>query len=102
VTPGETAKTEAAKQAVILAFGILALLAMWPLYRRMAEQQAQTLRSVHDPSAVSLERMRAAASAAKRWDRVSTVMFRFGPARGFDWAWGRAQAARRAYEAERP
>jgi hypothetical protein len=97
----ETAKQEAAKQAVILVAGLVSLAIMWPLYRRMLAQQADQLRGImpRDSALSELEdreRARMAAkAAARRWDAITTVMFRYGPRRGFAWAWGKAEAAHR-------
>lgn len=106
-TPAETARNEAAKQAVMLGFALVTFALMWPLYRKMAMQQAETMRNLlpHDPVMREVTdreaRQQAAQRAAKRWDRLSTVLFRYGPSRSFSWAWGRAEKVRKAYDAER-
>jgi hypothetical protein len=101
MSAAETAKTEAAKQAVILVAGLVSLAIMWPLYRRMLAQQADQLRGILPRDGAlseveDAERARIAAkAAAARWDRITTAMFRYGPSRGFGWAWRRSQAAHR-------
>lgn len=102
MNPAETAKNEAARQAVMLAFGVVGLLIVIPLYRRLAEQQAAAMRAAADPSEQAAARMRRAQNDAKRWDRLQTVFMRYGPQRAFWWAHDRAERARRAYDAERP
>lgn len=105
MTPADTAKNEAAKQAVALAFMIAGAVLLVALQRKMGggiigalEQEQERV----DPTGAQRRRMESARKAAKRWDRASTVMFRYGPARAFSWAWGHAEAARKAYDAERP
>lgn len=102
MTPADTAKNEAAKQAVIFAFAILGALAMIPFYKRMQEAQAAMLRDAIDPTERQADRMRAALESARRWDRVASLCFTFGTQRAFWWAHDKAERARAAYEAERP
>lgn len=89
----DAAKAEAARQAVILAAGLLTLIMAIPLQRKLMS----TLRD--DPAET---RMREALKRASRWDRTAGILFNCAlyPAAG--WAWSRARKARADYEAERP
>src|SRR5215469_7648925 len=103
MTPSDTAKNEAAKQAVALAFGIAGMLLLILVQRKlggglMAAVEAEQDRI--DPSGAARRRMQAAQTASKRWDRAATILFRVGPRRSFWWALDRAERARAAYEAE--
>lgn len=102
MTPGETARNEAAKQAVVLVFAVLGAVAMLPLYRRITEAQAAAMRQVVDPTEAQRDRMRGHLESAKRWDRVASACFLFGTQRAFWWAHDKAEKSRAAYEAERP
>ena len=102
MTPAETAKNEAAKQAVILAFGVVSMLLMVKFYKSIAARQADAMRGagLRDPVMADIEaaeaRQRASERAAKTWDRLTTLAFRYGPDRLFSWTWDRAEAARKA------
>lgn len=109
MTPAETARNEAAKQAVMLVFGIAAALLMLPLYKRLAEQQAEAMASqAHliseraDPVMERIRRAQAALETAKRWDRIAGMLFVLGPQRAFWWAHDQAEKARAIYRAEQP
>jgi hypothetical protein len=76
-TPGDAASTEAARQAVVLAFGVVSVLIMvW----------AQ--RAAADPDFYRGQRMRAAKAAERALARLAA------------WSWSRAERARRAYDRE--
>lgn len=78
VTPGEAAREEAARQLVILLFGLAGAIAfVW------------VQRSTADPDLARSWRMRAAKASERAHARLAR------------WAWGRAEAARLAYEGER-
>lgn len=101
MTPAETARNEAAKQAVAMGFAIVGILIMIPLYRKMGREFAASQIAQTDPIERSIASARAAQQAAKRWDKLSTILFRYGPSRAYWWASDRAEAARKAYDAER-
>lgn len=100
-TPADVAKNEAARQAVMLIFGALTLLALMPLQRRMMDQLTRTVTDQHDPSGAARKRMQDAQQGAGRWDRAARLLWTYGPARAALWAHRRAEAARQAYEQER-
>lgn len=88
---------EAARQAVILAFGIAATIVLLWASQRQYENMAAAL-GIGGREA----RMRRAEQAAAKWDKTARWLFvhcAFGPAR---MAHRRAEQARAAYEAERP
>jgi len=104
VTPAETARQEAARQAVALAFGIAGVLLLIVIQRKLGGSVFDAMQAEHDradPSGAARRRMQAALTAARRWDRAATVLFRVGPRASFWWAMDRAERARAAYEAER-
>lgn len=95
-TPGEAASVEAARQAVIFAFGIAGAIVLLWMSERQHEHMAATL-----GLGGSEGRMRRAQQSADRWDKLARWFFihrAFGPARE---AHKRAEKARAAYEAER-
>jgi hypothetical protein len=100
-TPAEVAQAEAARQAVILVFAALTLIALMPLQRRLVEQMTAGMRDPRDTSGAQEARMRAAAQAASRWDKAAAVLWQVGPWRAARWCHRRAEAAREAYQAER-
>ena len=98
-TPGQAASTEAARQAVALAFGVASALVLIAIQRKWG---LLSLADEADPSAAARRRMARAQRDASRWDRAARWLFTrgaFGAARA---AHKRAEAAREAYEAERP
>jgi len=102
LTPGEAARAEAARQAVVLGFAVLTVVALLPFQRRLIDMLTTGEREHMDPSGVREDRMRAAQQAARRWDDAARVLWQVGPWRAARWAHRRAEAARRAYEDERP
>ena len=104
MTPGDTARNEAARQAVALAFGIAGMVLLILVQRKLGGGLLGALQAEQDhidPSGAQRRRMENALKSAKQWDRMSTVLFRYGPSRAFGWAWGKAQQARSRYEQER-
>ena len=98
-SPAETAKEEAARQAVGLLFGLAAAALFVLVQKKMG---AVGIQDYLDPQGAPLRRMEAAKRAQERWDRVSVWCWRFGPWQAAMVAHRRAEAARRRYEAERP
>jgi|SRR5215469_9009739 len=103
-SPRETAQNEAARQAVALAFGVAGMVLLILVQRKMggglfAAVEAEQDRV--DPSGAQRRRMENHLRAARQWDRMSTILFRYGPSRAFGWAWAKAEQARTAYERER-
>ena len=77
-TAADVARTEAARQLIILVFGIAGALAfVW------------VQRSAANPDAARSGRMRLAKSAERGWARLAA------------WSWEKAEAARVAYEKDR-
>jgi len=101
-SPAEAARTEAARQAVALAFAAVTVVALLPFQRRLIDMLMSGEREEVNPSGAREDRMRAAQQAAGRWDRATALLWQYGPWRAARWAHRRAEAARRAYEAERP
>ena len=99
MTPGETAKAEAAKQAVILAASLLGMLAMWPVYRKLMQAQQAAL-SHADPAMAEIDARAHALQTARRYDRLASYLLWTGPSRAFWWAHDRAEQARKMARAE--
>lgn len=101
-TAAAVAQKEAARQAVVLAFGIAGALAMIPVYKRIARVQAEQLRSMlpHDPvmREVEQEQARAKAAAAavrarvRRWHRAAALLWPLSSSAAL-WALRRAESA---------
>ena len=102
-TPRAVAEREAARQAVALAFAIAGTIALIVIQKQLGGGTLfDVLSAEHDPAAAARRRMEAAQRAAKRWDRRASWLFVYGPERAFRYAFDRGEAARKAYEAERP
>lgn len=102
-TPAEVARNEAARQAVALAFAVAGAALLIMLQKRLGAGLADIVQAdQHDTAGQSRRRMEAAQRSAQRWDRATVWLWRFGPWRVAQAANRRAEAARRAYEAERP
>lgn len=93
MTPGQVASNEAAKQAVVLAFGIATVLILMPIYRRIAHAQGQAIRA--DPVLVKIAALEAARDArarrALKWQRIADVLWPLSPAAAV-WALRRAES----------
>jgi hypothetical protein len=80
-TAADIAQKEAARQAVILAFGLAGALLMIPVYKRIAHAQADALRQAlpHDPVMREVEQKQAAAAAARtkirHWHKVAGLLW---------------------------
>jgi hypothetical protein len=91
MTPADTARNEAARQAVALVFTIAAALAVMTIQRRM-------LRGVLPGGPTPLED---AAGRERRWGRAAVWLWHAGFLRPARWAEMRSEQARRDYERER-
>lgn len=80
-TAADVAQKEAAKQAVVLLFGLAGALAMIPIYKRIARSQADALRELmpHDPAMREVERKQAAVAAARskirQWHKLAGLLW---------------------------
>ena len=101
VTPGEAAKTEAARQAVMFAFTMVGAFVLLLAQHRIMKDQQSIEQQIADPSGYARIKMERALKAELRWYRVADWCWpRCLPASR--WAYGRAVAARKAYEAASP
>jgi hypothetical protein len=99
MTPGESARAEAAKQAVILAASLIGMLAMWPVYKRLIREQQAAL-GHGDPAMAEIDARARALESARRYDRLASYLFWVAPGRAFWWAHDKAEQARKAARAE--
>lgn len=91
-TPREIAANEAARQAVILAFGLAGALVVMHVQRRM-------LRTILPGGPTPLQQ---AAEREERWARITVWLWQNGMISFARMANRQAEQARRDYEAERP
>jgi len=84
-TPAQVAQTEAAKQAVAFVFGLLTLVVMVKLQKKMIASQ----REATAPDAERTERMVWAKRSERAWAWLAGV------------AWRKAESARLSYERDR-
>lgn len=81
MTPGQVASNEAARQAVMLIFGVVGVIILMPLYRKIAEQQGRQMRHGMriDPVMERIEAAEAEQAArarrARKWHRVADVLW---------------------------
>ena len=95
-SPRQVAEKEAVKQAVGLAFTLVAVgIMVWV-------QRKSTPVNPLDSAGMARRRMEIAQQAARRWDRIAAYCFRTDMVRLAGMAHQRAEAARAAYERERP
>lgn len=94
-TPGEIAANEAARQAVILAFGLTGAIVVMLLQR-------QIMRELMPDSVTLTQRIEAALARERRWGKAAVRLWQAGFLRAARWAEDRAQRARREYESLRP
>lgn len=91
-TPGQVAQNEAAKQAVVLVFGLVTAVIIMRLQRKMVHQLTQP----PDVDAERTERMRFALKTEAVWNRIGAWASKAAVA-----AWRMGDKARAAYEADR-
>jgi hypothetical protein len=103
-TPGDVARTEAARQAVMLGFGLLGAVALIAMQRKFGGglfEAIQMEADKVDPSGAARRRMDQALKDEARWRRAALVLWRVGPWRAARWAHRNAEKARARYEGER-
>lgn len=97
MTPGQVASNEAARQAVMLIFGVVGVIILMPLYRKIAEQQGRQIRHGMriDPVMERIEAAEAEQAArarrARRWQRAADVLWPVSESAGM-WALRRAES----------
>jgi hypothetical protein len=94
-TPAQIAQNEAVRQAVILGFGLVAMMIMMRVQKRAARDVGEAQRLGFDPDMRRSEKMQAALQARKLYGRIADALF---AAAG--WAWNRSERARLEYERE--
>lgn len=101
-TPAAAAQHEAARQAVGLVFTVAGVLILMPLYRKIAQQQANQMRAALqriDPVMARIQDEEAARDArarrARYWQRVAGVLWPVSSAAAV-WALRRAESVSKA------
>ena len=99
LTPGQVAQNEAAKQAVVLVFGLVTVLIIMQMQKKMARDMGEAAREGSMPDSARSRRMQDAKRMEHLWDAAGSRVMKWA-LKLADIAWKRAEQARQSYESE--